>query len=98
MRFLALGSPPGLPSAPSSRGGLNERVVTMETANWLEELDTLERELALRFWTVRQREGRDQVIALRLLLDTLADLRALVYSRIDELGAAEEFWSYGEDT
>jgi len=70
----------------------------METANWLEELDALERELALRFWTVRQREGREQVLALRLLLDTLADLRALIYSRVDEMGAAEEFWSYGEDT
>jgi hypothetical protein len=97
MVCLTLGSPGGLPSAPPSRRQVSETVMLMKMANWLEELDILERELALRFWTVRQREGREQVMALRLLLDTLADLRALIYSRIDELGLAEEFWSYGDD-
>ncbi len=68
----------------------------MKRLLWEEELDVLEQELALHLARVRQDPERSLV--WRSLLATLADLRALAYSRIAELERPAESWNFGEDT
>jgi hypothetical protein len=63
---------------------------------WERELEALESELALHLASVRREP--EQAIVWRSLLATLADLRALAYSRIAELEQPPESWNFGEDT
>ena len=70
----------------------------MKRARWEEELEELQRELARHLARVRQPEGAENPIVWRCLLATLADLRALAYSRIAELEPPEASWHFCEDS
>jgi hypothetical protein len=88
---------PGTQGLHGERSG-NQKVEAMNSGNWLDELEVLEQYLAIHFADIRGSVGWEQLEALRALLDTIADLRALVYTRIGELETILGVWSQAEDT